>query len=299
MSTTAAQAVVSFEGPPDPDLIRIRDLIYNVAGIFHPDSKLRLLWERCARRMEELKTETVGEYFECLTLKPNREAELLALLNEITIGETCFFRNQPQLDAVRDVVIPKIIEARTKLPIRRLRIWSAGCSTGEESYTLAMLFLEESPGRLHDWRFEILATDLNERSLTHAKEGLYGSYSTRKLNTYYREKYFSPEGEQLKVLPVVRKHVNFMRLNLSEDACMALMKSVDIIFCCNVLIYFNLASKGRVIQHFYNKLLPHGYLFLGPSESLYGVTEDFRLVHLPGATAYIKGERSLAGRQGS
>jgi chemotaxis protein methyltransferase CheR len=299
VSATAAQAAVSFEGPPDPDLVRIRDLVYQVAGIFHPDSKLRLLSERCGRRMKELKTETVREYFECLTTKPNRQAELVALLNEITIGETCFFRNQPQLDAVRDLVIPKIIEAKAKLPIRRLRIWSAGCSTGEEPYTLSMLLLEESQRRLRDWTFEILATDLNERSLNHAKNGVYGSYSTRNLSAYYREKYFSLEGEQLQVQPVVRKYVSFSRLNLSDDARMTFMKSLDIIFCCNVLIYFDLASKRRVIQHFYNNLLPHGYFVLGPSESLYGVTEDFRLVHLPGATAYVKGQRSPAGKQAS
>ena len=179
MSATAAQAVIGFEGPPDPDLVRIRDLVYQVAGIFHPDSKLGLLWERCGRRMKELKTKTFREYFECLTVKPNRRAELLALLNEITIGETCFFRNQAQLDAVRDLVIPTIIEAKAKLPIRRMRIWSAGCSTGEEPYTLSMLLLEESQRRLRDWTFEILATDLNERSLAHAKNGLYGSYGTR------------------------------------------------------------------------------------------------------------------------
>ena len=299
VSANAAQVAASFEGPPDPDLVRIRDLVYEEAGIFHPDSKLRLLWERCGRRMQELKTETVREYFECLTVKPNRQAELVALLNEITIAETCFFRNQPQLNAVRDVVIPKIIEAKAKLPIRRIRIWSAGCSTGEEPYTLSMLLLEESERRLRDWSFEILATDLNERSLAHAKNGLYGSYSTRNLSAYYREKYFLPEGEQLQVQSVVRKNVKFSRLNLSDDARMTFMKSVDIIFCCNVLIYFDLASKRRVIQHFYNNLPPHGYLFLGSSESLYRVTEDFRLVHLPGATAYVKGERSLAGKKAS
>ena len=297
MTAAAALPATALEGPPDPDLVRIRDLVYQVAGIFHPDSKLRLLSDRCGRRMKELKTTTFREYFECLTTKPNRQAELVSLLNEITIGETCFFRNQPQLDAVRDLVIPKIIEAKSKLPIRRLRVWSAGCSTGEEPYTLSMLFIEESQRRLKDWTLEILATDLNERSLAHAKAAVYGSYSTRNLTAYYRQKYFTPTGEQLEVQPAVRKNVNFTRLNLSDDSRMTFMKSIDIIFCCNVLIYFDLASKRRVIQHFYNNLLPHGYFFLGHSESLYGVSDDFRLVHLPGATAYVKGERSHAGKQ--
>jgi len=295
--TAGAQPSFVPDGPPDPDLIRIRDLVYQVAGIFHPDSKLRLLRDRCERRMKELKTQTLHEYFDWLTIRPQRQTELVALLNEITIGETCFFRNMPQLDALRQIVFPKIIDAKAKLPFRRLRIWSAGCSTGEEPYTLSMLILEESQKLLKDWTVEILATDLNERSLAHAKNAVYGNYSTRNLVPYYRQKYFAPAADQLQVQQPVQNLVSFSRLNLSDDARMMFMKSLDVIFCCNVLIYFDLASKRRVIQHFYNNLLPHGYLFLGHSESLYGVTDDFRLVHLPGATAYLRGERSAAGKK--
>src|SRR5437879_1678523 len=152
-------------GPPEPNLVRIRDLVYRVAGIFHPDNKLRLLQDRCGRRMKELKVQTFREYFECLTVRPLRQAELTALLNEITIGETCFFRNRPQLDALRRIVIPNILAAKSNFPQRRLRIWSAGCSTGEEPYTLRMLQLEEGDSQLKNWIVEILATDINERSL--------------------------------------------------------------------------------------------------------------------------------------
>jgi chemotaxis protein methyltransferase CheR len=275
--------------------VRIRDMIYQTAGIFHPDNKLRLLQDRCGRRMKELRVPTLREYSECLTIRPNRQAELVALLNEITIGETSFFRNQPQLDALRRIVIPKILEAKSNLPLRRLRIWSAGCSTGEEPYTLRMLTLEEANGQLKDWSTEILATDLNERSLAHAQEAVYGSYSTRNLTPALRNRYFLTQGDKLQVNALARSNISFSRLNLSDDSRMTFMKSMDVIFCCNVLIYFDLASKRRVIQHFFNNLLPHGYLFLGHSESLFGVNDDFRLVHLPGATAYVKGERTPAG----
>jgi len=118
--------------------------------------------------MKEMKVASLREYFTCLTLEPTRQTELIALLNEITIGETCFFRCQPQLDAVRQIILPKIVAAKARLPVRRLRIWSAGCSTGEEPYTLSMLMQEESQ-QLHDWTTEIFATDLNERSLAHAR----------------------------------------------------------------------------------------------------------------------------------
>ncbi|HZZ16276.1 MAG TPA: protein-glutamate O-methyltransferase CheR [Candidatus Sulfotelmatobacter sp.] len=290
----SVQTAPSTSGPADPDLVRIRDLVYQVAGIFHPDNKLRLLQDRCGRRMRELKVQTLHEYLECLTIRPVRQAELVALLNEITIGETCFFRNQPQLEALRRIVLPNILQVKSKLPLQRLRIWSAGCSTGEEPYTLRMLQLEDASGLLKDWAVEILATDLNEHSLAHAKAAIYGNYSTRNLTPTYRQKYFVPQGDQLQVHQAARTNISFTRLNLSDDARMTFMKGMDVIFCCNVLIYFDLASKRRVIQHFFNNLLPHGYLFLGHSESLYGVNEDFHLVHLPGATVYMKGDRALA-----
>ena len=294
--TTAPTPVSNVQtGPPDPELVRLRDLIYQAAGIFHPDNKLTLLLDRCSRRMKALNSSSLHEYFECLTVKAGRQAEMVALLNEITIGETCFFRNQQQLDALRRVVLPKIIEAKTRLPIHRLRIWSAGCSTGEEPYTLSMLLMEEARGQLKDWTVEILATDLNERSLAHAQAALYGSYSTRNLSPYFRQKYFVPVETQLQVQPAARMSVTFSRLNLTDGARMVFMKSLDLIFCCNVLIYFDLASKRRVIQHFYNNLLPHGYFFMGHSESLYGVNEDFRLIHLPGSTAYVRAERAKPG----
>jgi chemotaxis protein methyltransferase CheR len=280
---------------PQPDLVRIRDLIYGVAGIFHPDNKLRLLRDRCGRRMRELKVQTLAEYFECLTTRPLRQTELIALLNEITIGETCFFRNLPQLDALRRIVIPNILQAKVNAPQRRLRIWSAGCSTGEEPYTLRMSLLEQADSQLKNWVVQILATDLNERSLASARAALYADRSTRNVTPTHRRKYFLPFGNRLRVNPVVRANVTFSRLNLSDNPRMTLMKNIDVIFCCNVLIYFDLDSKRRVIQHFFDNLLPHGYLFLGHSESLFGVSEVFRLVHLPGTTAYMKGEPSPLG----
>src|ERR1700750_251929 len=132
MSAAPRYSLSAIDGPPDPELVRIRDLIYQVAGIVHPDTKLRLLADRCTRRMKAVQASSLREYFEHLTLRATRQAELMALLNEITIGETCFFRNQPQLDAVQNIILPRLVEAKAKIPVRRLRVWSAGCSTGEE-----------------------------------------------------------------------------------------------------------------------------------------------------------------------
>ena len=296
MSASSFAAASQCAGPPDPHLFRIRDLIYQAAGIFQPDNKLRLLEDRCGRRMQELKVNTLREYMDRLTHPSAAREEMVKLLNEVTIGETCFFRNQPQLDALKSIVWPRIIAAHSAIPVKKLRIWSAGCSTGEEPYTLAIMLLEESSGVFKGWTFEIQATDLNERSVEHCKAALYGDYSVRNLSPYFRQKYFTPAGDKLQVSAAVRSLVTFSRLNLLDDARMLFMKGMDLIFCANVLIYFDLNSKRRVIQHFYSNLQPHGYFFLGHSESLYGVCELFKLVHFPSATGYVKSPPAAGGR---
>jgi len=291
----SAESSLNLGAPPSAQLILIRDLVYRAAGMFQPDSKLHLLESRCSKRMQALGVATLQDYYRWLTVHPAKQTELVALLNEITVGETCFFRNQLQLDALRSIVLPHIVEAKSKMLTRHLRIWSAGCSTGEEAYTLGMVLREETSGRFQGWTFEILATDLNERSVAHAEQGLYGEYSTRNLAEYFRHKYFVACGDSLQINAELKTYVKFSRINFLDDSSMVLMKDLDLIFCCNVLIYFHGAAKGSVIQHFYNNLLPHGYLFLGHSESLYGLNDNFRLVHLPSATAYVKSGNRQSG----
>ena len=279
----------SAEDLSDPNYLKIRDLIYQISGIYQSEDKLYLLASRCARRMAAVNAKTPGEYLEHLTIRANRDAELRSLLNEITIGETYMFRSPQQLQALKSVVLPQIIEAKAKLGFKRLRLWSAGCSTGEEPYTLAMFLLEESEALLKGWTYEILATDLNDNSLVAAKAGVYGEYALRSTTEPLRRKYFLPvdekrmrAGDQLKSL------IRFDRVNLSDDSKVVFLKGIDIIFCCNVLIYFDLSSKRKVVQHFYANLLPGGYLFLGHAESLYQVDDTFRLVHFPGTIGYWK-----------
>jgi chemotaxis protein methyltransferase CheR len=273
--------------PANPHLLKVRDLVYHISGIYQPDHKLRFLEDRCERRMQQLGIGTLHEYVNAITLSSMRVQEVTELLNEVTVGETCFFRNSPQLDAFRRTVLPQVMGNKERLPIRHLRIWSAGCSTGEEPYTLAITMLEESV-LLKGWTFEIFATDLNERSLTRAREGIYGAYSTRNMPAYITKKYFRNSGTSMEVSTAVKQLVKFSRLNLLDDARMAFIRNIDVVFCCNVLIYFDTESKSRVIQHFFNNLLPECFLFLGHSESLFGVTENFRPLHFPGATVYLK-----------
>lgn len=272
---------------PDSAHLKIRDLIYRISGIYHSEQKLYLLVSSCSRRMSAVGVVSPPEYLDRLTVSADRDAELRLLLNEITIGETYMFRHPAQLDALSTVILPQVMQGKTALGLKRLRFWSAGCSTGEEPYTLAMFLLEER--RLAGWTFEILATDLNTRSVEASRAGIYGDYALRNTTEALRKKYFKDAGNnKLEVTEALRSHIRFDRVNLCDDSKMVFLKGIDVIFCCNVLIYFDLASKKRVVQHFYTNLLPGGYFFLGHAESLYQVDDSFRLVHFPGTTAYWK-----------
>jgi chemotaxis protein methyltransferase CheR len=237
-----------------------------------------------------------AEYLEHLTVRGNRDAELRLLLNEITIGETYMFRHPTQLDALRNLILPQILETKGSVGLKRLRFWCAGCSTGEEPHTLAMFLLEEKAKLLAGWTFDILATDLNDNSLETARAGIYGEYALRSTSEQLRRKYFKDVGEKkLQANDLLKSQIRFDRINLRDDNKMLFQKGMDIIFCCNVLIYFDLASKRRVVQHFYANLLPGGYLFLGHAESLFQVDDAFKLVHFTGTTAYWKPTATTAG----
>jgi chemotaxis protein methyltransferase CheR len=281
----------------DPVYLKIRDLVYQACGIYHSEEKLYLLSGACKRRMSNCKATDPRQYLDLISSPATRVIELRELLNEITIGETCLFRSPPQLNALQNVILPELIATRSKIGLRKLRVWSAGCSTGEEPYTLSMFLLEQTEKLLKGWTFEISATDLNDRSIETCKAGVYGTYALRNTSDLYKRKYFTAaEGDKLQVKDEVKAGVTFSRLNLNDDSKMLFMKGMDLVFCCNVLIYFDVASKRRVVQHFFSGLQPPGYFFLGHAESLYQVSDQFRLVHLPGATTYLK---AVPGSEGT
>ncbi len=178
---------------------------------------------------------------------------------------------------------------KAQMGFRKLRLWSAGSSSGEEAYTLAMLFLEKRQTVFKDWCIEIVGTDINEEVLGQAREGIYSPYSVRNSPEYFKKKYFSPHpGGRFQLTPEVKKMVTFSSLNLFDDVKMLFMKNFDFIFCANVLIYFDVAAKSKVVQHFYNNLQPYGCFFVGQSESLHGINDKFKAIHFPGGFAYKK-----------
>lgn len=284
----------------DPAYIKIRDLVYQTSGIYQAEGKFFFLASRVARRMKAVKAATLSEYLAWLTKKTCGDTELRLLLNELTIGETYMFRSPHQLEALRSVILPRIVQVKSARGCKRLYVWSAGCSTGEEPYTLAMFLKEESKKLLAGWTFDILATDLNDNSLTAARAGIYGEYALHNTNLELQKKYFRQYDEkQLQASDDLKAVIRFDRVNLNDDSRMAFLKGMDLIFCCNVLIYFNLASKRNVMQHFYSNLVPGGYLFLGHAESLCQVDDRFHLVHFPGAIAYWKPLTGYAAKGGA
>jgi chemotaxis protein methyltransferase CheR len=271
----------------DKDFEQLRDFIYNLCGMYFHTTKKYFLESRLTRRMEATASKTYQDYY-VLLKSPRGSEELKYLMDEITTNETYFFRNVPQLAALETKLLPEIVEAKNKMGFRKLRIWSAASSSGEEAYTMAMILLEKRATLLKDWIIEIVGTDINETVIAQAKEGIYNAYSVRNIPEVYKRKYIREDNGKFILSPDVKKFVTFNKLNLYEDSKMIFMKSFDFIFCANVLIYFDTASKSKVVQHFYNNLQPYGYFFVGQSESLHGVNDKFKTVHFPGGFGYKK-----------
>lgn len=271
----------------DKDFEQLRDFIYNICGMYFHTTKKYFLESRLTRRMEATASKTYQDYY-LLLKSPRGSEELKFLMDEITTNETYFFRNVPQLTALENKLLPEIVETKNKMGFRKLRIWSAASSSGEEAYTMAMILLEKRATLLKDWIIEIVGTDINETVVAQAKEGVYNAYSVRNIPDMYKRKYIKEDNGKFILAPEVKKFVTFNKLNLYEDSKMIFMKSFDFIFCANVLIYFDTASKSKVVQHFYNNLQPYGYFFVGQSESLHGVNDKFKTVHFPGGFGYKK-----------
>lgn len=270
------------------DVLKLRDLVYEETGMFFPDEKQYYFESRFKKRVDALGLKGWMDYYKFLKTDKDRREELNRLMSELTINETSFFRNMPQFTALQNLVIPEILKEKKDKAVKMIKIWSAGCSSGEEVYTIAMLFEEMKNGPLAGYRLEVTGTDISPRVLEKAQKGIYSDYPVRNMPDYFKQKYFEKVPEGYKIKDVLRPYVKFKHLNLNNDMEMVFMKGFDVIFCRNVLIYFDMDSKKRVLQHFFNDLIVGGYLFIGFSESLFGVDDRFKLIHFPGGMVYRK-----------
>ncbi len=267
----------------------MRDFVYTQSGIYFVDAKKYLLEGRVAKRIEALKMSSFEEYYAFIASPLNRRQELPALFEAITINETYFFRNEPQFQALETIILPELLKKKLASPIKKLRLWSAASSSGEEAYTLAMIIAEQFKPRYPSVQFEIVGTDISPAVVAKAQQGVYQEYAVRNLPQNYLRKYFTRDTRGGYVLvPEIRSMVTFSRLNLYDTAAMRAMHLFDVIFCCNVLIYFDAQSKQQVVTHLYDALNSEGYLFIGYSESLHSISKAFRIVHFPKTIAYKK-----------
>ncbi len=272
------------------DIFRLlRDLVHSYCGIYFDDGSKFLVERRLARRLEERQVTTFEEYYHFLRYDRKRDEELAVLVDNLTTNETYFFRESPQLRAFAEELLP---ELRTTLAGRKsLRIWSAGCSTGEEPYTIAMLLLE-SGDWWRDWQVEILGSDINQRVLHTARKGVYKKTSHRVSTPEMIKKYFVEEGKgDYRIIDAVRELVSFSYVNLLDPFKTSLINNMDIIFCRNVIIYFDREAKKKVVESFHDKLRDGGYLLLGHSESLINLSNAFVLRTLKNDMVYQKPSR--------
>jgi chemotaxis protein methyltransferase CheR len=274
---------------PDDIFRLLRDFIHGYCGIYFDDGSKFLLERRLTRRLEQRQLRSFEEYYHFLRYDRKREEELAVLVDNLTTNETYFFRESPQLRAFSEEILPELREILADRKV--IRIWSAGCSTGEEPYTIAILMLE-SGHWWRDWQVEILGSDINQRVLHTARKGVYKKSAHRVTSPEMLAKYFTEEEKgNYRIADRVRELVSFSYLNLLDPYKTSLISNMDVIFCRNVIIYFDKEAKKKVIESFYEKLRKGGYLLLGHSESLINISNAFALRTLKNDMVYQKQHR--------
>jgi chemotaxis protein methyltransferase CheR len=262
----------------------LRDLVNAHAGLQFEDDSLYAFERRLAERMAVLGLESFHDYYQFLRFNQAGPAELDEVVDVLTTKETYFFRQEYQLRAFSEELLPMLHEAQ--LRHRRVSFWSAGCATGEEAYTLAMLVL--SSGLFEGWDVRIIGSDISKKSVAFARRGVYRQNSFRTTPNDIKRQYFEEREDGCHVAESVKRLCHFGQLNLTDFGRASIVGRVHVVMCRNVMIYFDLKSRRKVIENLYERLLPGGYLLLGHSESLWNVSTAFELCHLKEDLVYRK-----------
>lgn len=271
----------------NPEEFRLlRDFVYQHCGLnFTEDSKY-LLEKRLGRRLQQHNLKTFKDYYYLLRYNPNKDQELSEVIDQLTTNETYFFREDFQLKTFVTDILPELRRRKELLGDKTLRIWSAGCSSGEEPYTIAMLLLDQA--WLKSWRVEVIGTDISHRVLHLAREGVYSEASFRTTDAIQKQRFFTAHEGKMRINDEVRNLVSVSHLNLFDTSRVALLGKMDVVFCRNVIIYFDQAGKRSVIENFFQRLVPEGFLLLGHSESLINLSTAFQLRHFQHDMVYQK-----------
>ncbi len=270
------------------EFIQLRDFIYEQSGIFINENRKYLVENRLSNRIKELNLKSYSEYYNFLRFDVSKRTELNRLFEVVTTNETSYYRNPPQLRVFQEKILAQTIEECRKIGRKRLRIWSAGCSTGEEPYTIAIILHEVLKQEIGLWDIKITATDLSEAVLEAAAKGIYSEYTLRTTPKEIVSKYFDAKENTFVIKPELKKLVSFSQVNLNDKMQLSRIEKSHIIFCRNVIIYFDDDMKKRVINAFYDNLVDKGSLLIGHSESLHNISRAFVPEHYTGIIVYRK-----------
>src|ERR1017187_9158285 len=274
---------------PDFSVEQFRSLsqqIYQKLGLHFDEKKIYFLKTRVAKGMAALGMDDPRDYVFLVSYADPKGVEMQALANMVTTKESYLVREYDQLQAFANYCLPEVLSAKQARGERPLRSWSAGCSSGEEPYTLAMILQDVFP-QAQSWECEIVATDIDENMLRKVVAARYGCRSVNEVPDEYREKYLIEDEDEWLVRRRTAVLVRTLHLNLHDRLAMRAMRGFDFIFCRNVLIYFDDLSRKAVVDHFYNALNPGGYIFLGHSESIGRVTPAFKLKRFENHLVYV------------
>jgi chemotaxis protein methyltransferase CheR len=263
----------------DEDFKRFRDIIYQESGMNFTKTNRPILESRLKERLRELNIPSVTDYY-ALILKDDNEMK--NLLDAVTTNLTKFFRNETQFKVFDELVIDDLI--KNKKDDHTLKLWSAGCSTGEEPYSLAMVLKEKLDPT---WIVQIVASDISFNALMKAKEGFYTKDKVAGIPDKYLKKYMIEIGEGFYVKDEIKDMISFDYHNLKNDSG---LRNFDIVFCRNVIIYFDAEAQQKVINHMYDSMTSYSYLFIGHSESLFGMKTKFIFTKIGEACLYMKKE---------
>ncbi len=268
------------------EFTQLREFLYEQSGIYVTDSRKYLFENRLTPRLRELNLNSYSEYLKYLKTKDSAKVELNKFYEQMTTNETSFFRNIPQLETVQKEIFEKIIEQnKTK---RKIRIWSAGCSSGEEPYTFAIMLSEMLKSNLSAWDIKITANDLSPAMLKVAEEGIYGDYALRTTPKEYIKTYFTEKDNMFHIKPNLKKLIKFGQINLNDASMTSKVEKSQVVFCRNVIIYFDDDVRANVVNAFYNNLEDDGTLVIGHSETLQNVADQFKMIHYKGTSIYHK-----------
>ncbi len=271
----------------DATFKRFNKFLVKTCGILLPTKKKTSLEKKIYRRLTSLNLKTFEEYYSYLYSHDEKGVETNKLINAIVTRETYFFRNPSQLSIFNEWMLPHLASRYDVLNRKRLRIWSAACSTGEEPYTISVI-MQENRFLFPSFTIDILGSDISDKAIKKAREGIYTKNSLRHMPTNLQLKYFETLEGKFNSLPILRKDITFRIINLLNQKTVNQIRNVDIIFCRNVLIYFPDHVKKVIVENLYKCLSPGGFLIIGHSESLQNISRVFNILTIKKNIIYQK-----------